>query len=161
MVIQMALLTKQEFNTKLAAVVRSFNTQRETVQALLVDGFEMYKDTDDCGRLANVVNKLHGTGVVATVKLCDYICAYANVQVGKTKAGDFKFSRVSGATETVVKEIDVTWYAYNKAAQDKAFDAGNLLEQFKKKLNAALAKEETDEDERAKAQAILSALEEF
>ena len=160
MVIQMAL-TKQEFNTKLAAVVRSFNNQRDTVQALLVDGFEMYKDTDDCGRLANVVNKLHGTGVIATVKLCDYICAYANVQVGKTKAGDFKFSRIKGATETVVQEIDVTWYAYNKAAQDKMFSSADALKQFRKKLEGALGKEETPQEERDKAAAILAALDSF
>ena len=88
------ILDKSEFNAKLTEVVETFTSRREVVQELLVDAqafFYVKNEQDECNfdasRFTDIVNRLHGTGVVATVKLCDYIETIAPVKRAKGKTG--------------------------------------------------------------------------
>ena len=125
----MATITDiKSFKLALNGFIKSSKTQRDNLQDLLVYGFHKYSESGNTGELSAVVNALNSVRTIPTRTVQDYIKAFANVKLTKTKEGEFIFRKDGSGQDCppVVKELTVTWYEW--AGNDKNNAKADLVD---------------------------------
>lgn len=123
-------VTAKNFNTKLASVIKSATTQRDTIQALVVFAAEHYSGTDKNGdRIADAVyfTKLLKETVavrsLATKTLQAYIEAHTNLSWTAPKDGEPAFRKVAKSEFKCDMDAiaSTVWYLHDNASQAKPY----------------------------------------
>ena len=113
----MTTITKQNFKSQLASLVRSTASQRDKLQALIEFGLAQYKEHGDTVYLTMAMRAVVGVRAFRTETLKGYIKAHANVTWTKAKDKTMVFKKTGKGTEPEVKELDGVWYEFDKKGE--------------------------------------------
>lgn len=150
------MLSNKQFNTKLAALVRSAKSMRESVQILIESGCEQYLEHGDTGQLTRLVKACVGVKSLPTTVIKDYIKACANVKYTKASDNVTMVFKKNGK-EPEVKMLEQTWYEWDGNSQHKPkpdFDLTTVLAQALKRMQKAEDDSEVKFKDKARDEAI-------
>ena len=137
----MSKLTDKQYNTKLAAFIKSSTTQRDNCQVLIVEGIQQYLDSGRTTRLSTFLSKSVKVKSLPTVTIKDFIKSYTNLKYSKNKAGDYMFLKDDKST-TISSLPTENWYEWNKAKHNSVKEIDytkRLTNDVKKALEKGVA----------------------
>lgn len=106
----MATINAKSFKTVLKSWTTSQEKQRDVLQALLVFGFEQFKDHGNTGFLTEAINGVAKVKSIPTNNVKEYIKAHANVALHQAKDGPFAWVFKKSGKEVKVTMPTVSWY---------------------------------------------------
>lgn len=118
----MSEVTVSNFKTRLANVLKSVRSQRDSLQELLVFGMNHAKDhANDFTYLSLCVRSCIGVRALDTDLMKQYIFGHvSNVTWTKYKDGTHGFKKSSKGVECEYADIEWKWYEHEKEAAPKA-----------------------------------------
>lgn len=146
-ILKMTTITKQNFNSQLAGLVKSTTTQRDKLQAIIEFGFNHFSEHGDHTYLTMAMNAVRSVRAFRTATLKDYITYHVNVTwVKNKKDGKMMFKKVGD--EVVLKPRECAWYEFNNKGEDKPdLDVFIRVKSLYRQLEKALEEGKVKEDQ--------------
>lgn len=160
----------QNFNAVLEDVISGLQSRRDTLQALLVFGFNFYAGNIDANKKGDTVylmktfNSTYKVKGLRTSTMKNYIEAVANVVASKGDDNNPFILKKKGKGEAVINaEIMAakTWYDFDKEGEAKVFKPVNQAQAVRNRLAKIMAGDgetQVDADQAAEMQELATAL---